>query len=155
MTEYIKTIRKKVGHDPVMQCGASVIVVNDQGEVLLQHRADEDAWGYHGGAVELGEDVEVAARRELQEETGLIAGKMTLLGVFSGEGMHHIYPNGDEVYNVDIVYICDDYSGSICPQQGEVTELCWFAQDQLPSNLFGPNQRAMAAFLQKGRQDNG
>ena len=40
MSDYIKTIRKKVGHDPVLQCGASVIVVNERGELLLQQRSD-------------------------------------------------------------------------------------------------------------------
>lgn len=150
MTEYIKTIRKKVGHDPVMQVGASVIVVNDRQEVLLQKRADCNAWGYHGGSVDLGEDTESAARRELQEETGLIAGKMTLLGVFSGEKMHWVYPNGDEVYNVDIVYVCRDYQGEIACQQGEVEELRWFPVDALPGNIFPPNQLAMACFVEKG-----
>lgn len=35
MTEYIKTLRKIVGHMPILQCGASVIVENEQGEILL------------------------------------------------------------------------------------------------------------------------
>lgn len=36
MTEYIKSIRKMVGHAPVLICGASVIIVNESGELLLQ-----------------------------------------------------------------------------------------------------------------------
>ena len=147
MTEYIKTIRQKVGHDPVMQVGASVIIVNEQNELLLQQRADSGEWGYHGGSIDLGEDVESAARRELTEETGLIAGEMTLLGVFSGENMHWVYPNGDEVYNVDIVYVCRDYHGQPKGQEGEVNTLKWFPMHQLPGNIFPPNQPALVQFL--------
>ena len=47
MSDYIKTIRKKVGHDAVLQCGASVILVNRQGELLLQRRSDDGSWGRH------------------------------------------------------------------------------------------------------------
>ena len=148
MSDYIKTIRKKVGHDAVLQCGASVILVNRQGELLLQRRSDDGSWGYHGGSVELGENVEKTARRELMEETGLVAGQMTLLGVFSGEGMHWVYPNGDEVYNVDIVYVCHDYSGNMNPQSGEVTALEWFRPDALPENIFPMNRKALDFYLQ-------
>jgi len=35
MTEYIASLRKSVGHSPVLQCGASVILVNEKGELLL------------------------------------------------------------------------------------------------------------------------
>ena len=77
-------MRELVGSRPIMQCGASVILVNERGELLLQQRADNGMWGYHGGSVELFENVEEAARRELTEETGLTAGQMTLFGVFSG-----------------------------------------------------------------------
>ena len=60
MTEYISSIRKLVGHMPIMQCGASVILVNKRGELLLQKRRDNGCWGYHGGSVELDEIVEEA-----------------------------------------------------------------------------------------------
>jgi 8-oxo-dGTP pyrophosphatase MutT (NUDIX family) len=111
MNEYIKSLRKKIGHDLIIQCGASVIVLNEQNEILLQLRKDNSCWGYAGGAVEPNEPVEEAAKRELYEETGLIANKLELFGVFSGPDLHYIYPNGDEVSNVDIVYLCKDYSG--------------------------------------------
>ena len=73
MSGYIMDLRKIVGHRPLMMVGGSVIVEDEQGRVLLQLRTDNHCWGYAGGAVELYEDVEEAAKRELFEETGLSA----------------------------------------------------------------------------------
>lgn len=94
MSEYIMDLRKIVGHRPLLQVGASVIVINKAGQMLMQQRTDCGCWGYAGGSVELGESVEQAAKRELLEETGLIASKLELLGVYSGEVMQYTYPNG-------------------------------------------------------------
>lgn len=138
MSEYIMGLRKLVGHRPLLQVGASVIVENERGEILLQKRADNHCWGYAGGSVELDEVVEDAARRELFEETGLIAREMELFGVFSGKDTHYIYPNGDEVSNVDIVYLCKDYAGTLKCQEEEVEELRFFPADALPENLSPP-----------------
>ena len=138
MSEYILDLRKVVGHRPLLQVGASIIVENEYGEVLLQKRADNHCWGYAGGSVELDEVVEDAARRELFEETGLIAKELTLFGVFSGKDTHYIYPNGDEVSNVDIVYLCKDYTGQLIRQESEVEDLRFFPADDLPENLSPP-----------------
>ena len=81
MSGYIMDLRKIVGHRPLLQVGASVIVEDAQGRILLQKRADNHCWGYAGGSVELDEVVEEAARRELREETGLIADSWTKLTV--------------------------------------------------------------------------
>ncbi len=146
MKGYIKTMRSLVGHRTVIQCGASVILVRD-GEILLQKRADDGNWGYHGGSVDIDEVIEEAAKRELFEETGLIAEKLELFGVFSGPEMHYVYPNGDEVSNVDIVYICRDYSGEMHRQETEVTELKFFSLDEIPENIFPPNRMPLKAFI--------
>lgn len=142
---YVSEIRKKIGHDPLLIVGASVIVTDEKGRVLLQHRADNGLWGYHGGCVELAENTEDAARRELREETGLTAGKMTLLGVFSGPEMRYTYPNGDQASVVDIVYLCSDFSGELRPQPEEVAELRWFAPADIPADdqLSPPNIPAL------------
>lgn len=138
MSEYIMELRKVVGHRPLLQVGASVIVENEYGEVLLQKRADNHCWGYAGGSVELDEVVEDAAKRELFEETGLIAKELTLFGVFSGKETHYVYPNGDEVSNVDIVYLCKNYTGKLKCQESEVEDLRFFPADGLPENLSPP-----------------
>ncbi len=56
-------------------------------EVLLVRRARapfEGSWAFPGGFVEQRETVEHAVVRELEEETGLIAQRLRLLGVYSG-----------------------------------------------------------------------
>lgn len=143
MSEYIMDLRKLVGHRPLLQVGASVIVENEKGHVLLQKRADNHCWGYAGGSVELDEVVEDAARRELFEETGLIARELELFGVFSGKDTHYIYPNGDEVSNVDIVYLCRKYDGTLKRQEAEVEELRFFPANALPENLSPPIRRPL------------
>lgn len=147
MGEYIMDLRRKVGKIPLMQCGASVIVENERGEVLLELRADTKDWAYIGGAVELYERVEDAAARELREETGLIAEELTLLGVFSGERLRLVYPNGDPVSNVDVVFLCRKYHGELTPQVSEVDRLQFFAVDALPEPFFPCSQPGMEAYL--------
>lgn len=147
MTEYMKSIRKLVGHATVLQCGASVIVENGAGEILLQLRKDNNCWGYAGGSVEIDEVVEDAAKRELYEETGLIAGGLEFFGVFSGKDFHYIYPNGDEVSNIDIVYICKNYSGQLKSQASEVDKLRFFPIDSIPGNLSPPIIKVIEAYV--------
>jgi len=149
MAEYIKTLRKMVGHTPILQCGASVIVENERGEILLQLRKDNHCWGYAGGSVELDEEVEEAAKRELYEETGLIAHELELFGVFSGKDMHYIYPNGDAVSNIALVYICKSYSGDLKMQQDEVIDLKFFPLFDLPENISPPNVKALKEYVRK------
>lgn len=157
MSDYMMDMRRLVGHRPILQAGASVLLEDPEGRILLQRRADNHLWGYHGGSVELDEVVEEAARRELWEETGLRAGKMELFGIFSGPELHFIYPNGDEVSNIDHVYLCTEYTGELRPQPGEVEELRFFAADELPSpeEITSMNLPALRAWVEtrgRGRQ---
>ena len=132
---YILELRKTVGHRPLIMPCACVLLENDEGKLFLQKRADDGHWGYHGGAVELYEAVEDAARREVKEELGLELGELRLFGTYSGPEYRHIYPNGDEVSPIDIVYLCNSFSGTLELQEEEVAEVGWFGQNDLPEPL--------------------
>ena len=138
MSNYILDLRKVVGHRPLIQVGAGIIVEDEQGRVLLQLRADNHCWSYCGGSMEIDERAEDTARRELLEEAGLVAESLELFGVFSGPDYHYVYPNGDEVSNVDIVFLCRKFSGTLKCQPGEVDDLRFFAPDEIPENLSPP-----------------
>ena len=152
MSDYIMSLRKLVGHTPLLQCGASVIVENHKGEILLQQRADNHCWSYSGGSVELDENVEETARRELFEETGLTAHSLELFGIFSGKELHYVYPNGDEVSCIDIVYICRDYHGQLKADPGEVMDLAFFRIDSLPAEISPPNKCVFRKYLEARSQ---
>lgn len=151
MPNYMMDLRKYVGHKPLIMVGASIILENAEGKILLQQRADNHCWGYAGGALELGETLENAARRELAEETGLAAEELELFGVFSGEEFHHIYPNQDEVYIVDVVYLCKTYTGQLKAQKGEVERMRFFSADELPENISPPVRPVIEEWLTRKR----
>lgn len=149
MSGYIMGLRKIVGHRPLLQVGASTVVRDEKGRILLQKRTDNGCWGYAGGSVELDENVEEAARRELYEETGLIAQEMRLVGVFSGPELHYIYPNGDEVSNVDILFECTRWTGEMHMQEEETADLRFFYPDEIPENLSPPIILPLRTYLEQ------
>jgi predicted house-cleaning noncanonical NTP pyrophosphatase (MazG superfamily)/8-oxo-dGTP pyrophosphatase MutT (NUDIX family) len=143
MTEYIKSMRKHIGHERLLIAGAGVFIHKD-GKLLMQKRKDNGCWAAdHGGCMELGETVEETAKRELLEETGLTANSLELLGIFSGKELFYTYPNGDMVSNVNIAYLCEDFSGELVTQTDETTELQWFGLDELPDNISPPTIPAL------------
>lgn len=130
--DYILQLRQYIGHRPILMVGAAILVVDAEDRLLLMKRSDSGLWGPPGGATEPGEYVEAAAQRETAEETGLEIGEMSLFGVFSGPELYYKYPNGDEVYNVTIVYLSRDFSGEV-NLDGEHTAYRWFAVDEIPT----------------------
>jgi ADP-ribose pyrophosphatase len=127
-------------------CGASVIIYKDN-KILLQQRKDNKCWGYHGGRVEIGEKVEDAAKRELLEETGLTANSLEFFGVFSGPEVHHTYPDGNKAYIIDIVFLCNDFSGEPLYQEEECLDLQWFEINNIPENISPPIMPALNKFI--------
>ena len=140
---YIDEIRALVGNRPLILPGAAVVVLNAEGRVLLQRRADLDIWGLPGGFMEPGESLEQTARRELREETGLEVGDLTLIGLLSGPEFFHVYANGDQVYNVTAAYLAREPRGDLAADGIEGTAVQFFDPANLPVEGISPRLRSM------------
>jgi 8-oxo-dGTP pyrophosphatase MutT (NUDIX family) len=142
MADYVRTIRRSIGHDLLMLPTTAFILLNDRDEILLQRRSDNGLWCCPGGTLDLGETVLESARREVLEETGLTVGRCELFGVYSGPELRAEYPNGDRTAVVQYVFVTRDFAGELL-HDAESTELRFTPLDTLPQNI----ARSHAAFL--------
>lgn len=120
---------------PLIQDGASAIIVNDKNQILLQRRVDNDKWGLPGGCQEIGERFEDTVIREVKEETNLTVNEkdLKLITVVSGKTRKRQYPNGDIVYNNSVLFVIHKYTGKLkCDEESKV--LKFFDINDLPSN---------------------
>ena len=128
--DYIKELRQKVGHDPVILTFAGGVLVNSNNEILLQKRSDFNCWGLPGGALEFGESAEDACKREFREEAGLEVTVKTLLGVSTNQIQH--YPNGDIAQAVVISFVVEKAREVTQELSSETLDLKYFKSTELP-----------------------
>jgi len=110
--------------------GVGGVVVRD-GSVLLIRRGKEPLrgrWVVPGGTVELGETLEEALVREMEEETGLVVEPLEILTVFD-----RIQREGDRVvYHYVIVdFLCRWRSGE-AKAASDALEVAWAGPADLP-----------------------
>lgn len=124
----------------LLQDGAAAIIVNSEGQILLQSRADRDKWGLPGGCQELGERFQDTVLREVKEETNLDVkeGDLELIDIVSGASRRNDYPNGDVVINNTALYCIRKYSGEL-KWDSESKNMKFFDLDNLPENQNDPD----------------
>jgi isopentenyldiphosphate isomerase len=112
-----------------------IMIENSKGELLLQMRApDKDifpsCWDdSSAGHVDAGEDYDVAAYRELEEELGITGQKLEEVGKFrSNETIDsNIYNRFAKVYRLKL----DIRLSDLRLEQGKVTAARWFTVDEV------------------------
>jgi 8-oxo-dGTP diphosphatase len=113
---------------PILGC---VAVVRRQGRVLLAQRSVPPGvgkWGFPGGVVELGETVHDAARRELAEETGIVAEPIATLAVI--DRISHDDQQRVETHFALIAVALEWRSGEGEPIE-DATALSWFTLEEV------------------------
>ncbi|MBR6019086.1 MAG: NUDIX domain-containing protein [Lachnospiraceae bacterium] len=143
---YISELRRFVGHRPLMMTAAVGIIYDKEKGLLLERRSDNGEWCVPGGGLELGEDQVAGLRREVKEETNLDIVSPEFFTVRAN--VHMVYPNLDEVYYTDIVYIVTEFSGELKPDR-ESTELRWFDINELPENIMPSQIDYILSFREK------
>ncbi|MEO0604341.1 MAG: NUDIX domain-containing protein, partial [Myxococcota bacterium] len=156
MSDYIAGLRELVGNRLLMLSGVAAIVRDAEGRVLFVREGPEAHWPLPGGGMEPGETPAEATVREVYEETGFDVVPERLVGVFSGLGFRHHYPNGHEVEWTGIVFECRHVGGGFAPMDGEVSEHRYFdvaeAPDlflDYPSDLLVPRDLPMVQELEQ------
>lgn len=120
-----------------MTLGVRVLVVDDEGRVLLVRHSYTEGWHLPGGGVEHGETAVEAALRELAEEGGVAASAAPrLIGFYAN---HDNFRNDHVVlYRVDAWTPCAPRAG------GEIAERGFFARDALPETTKPGVRRRLA-----------
>ena len=143
ISEYVRSIRAKIGNDLLLVPGVTAVVINEREEVLLQLRRDTDTWAPPSGGVEPGETVADCVMREVREEAGIEVLPEAIAAVLSGEEYNATYPNGDRLATVSTVFRCRPLNAR-APQvnDDESQAIRYFPAKALPDNML-PRHRWM------------
>lgn len=149
ISPYLRDLRSRIGHDLVLLPAVSVLVRDDEGNLLLMRSADTGRWQTIGGMIDPDEAPADAARREAKEESGLDVRIDGLRGAFGGPGYRVDYPNGDRCSYVSIAFEASVEPGRSGALEGddEVAELRWFAPGEIAELDLDPLNRHLLTDL--------
>ena len=129
--------------------GVGVLVLKDNKVLLGLRNPDKDkagselqgqgTWTMPGGKVEFMEKLVDAAKRELEEETSLVATNLELLCI--SDDMT------DTAHYVTVGFIVKEYTGEVKAMEPEtILEWKWFSFDELPDNLYKPSKKCIEKY---------
>jgi 8-oxo-dGTP diphosphatase len=121
-----------------------MVVLRDDAVLLVRRGKPPNvgSWTLPGGAQEVGETIETAARRELHEETGVEVGPLHLAAAIDSIRRD---ADGRIQYHYTIIDFCARWTAGN-PQAGtDVTEAVWAPLDALePFDLWSEAHRVIA-----------
>lgn len=124
-------MRREYPEAPIAGVGAVIVRDGAPGSVLLIRRGQEPLkgeWSLPGGAVELGETLEEAIRREVLEETGLVVEPVEVVEVFDRISRD---PEGRVRYHYVLVdFLCRMTGGSLACAT-DAAEARWAGENEL------------------------
>jgi ADP-ribose pyrophosphatase YjhB (NUDIX family) len=119
--------------------GVRAFVVRDGAVLLVRHRAGREPWGLPGGGVARYERLAEAARRETQEEAGVVVRIERLLGIY--DSFH------DGVSNYIAVFVCAPLGEPDPPRSLEIAEARFFPMNAPPAGMDPGSRRRIVDYL--------
>ncbi|MEV7774584.1 NUDIX domain-containing protein [Kitasatospora sp. NPDC086791] len=105
--------------------GASVVVVDGAGRVLLQRRTDNGMWALPGGRMDIGESLAGCGIRETREETGLDVEITGIVGTYTDPRHVFAYDDGEVRQEFSICLLGRPVGGEL-QVSDESHEVAWF-----------------------------
>ena len=138
-------LRAAVGDDEVLLfVGARAVLCDDAGRVLLIKRSDNGKWALPAGALEIGESITEAAVREVREETGLTATRLTPFALYTGKTFTGVNHFGQTYQLHTTAFRVDEWMGELVTRTDETTDARFFPTDALPEPLSGSVGESLA-----------
>ena len=130
-----KSLRPKAPLEPRVAVGA--VVIHDQ-KILLVKRKNPPAqgqWTIPGGHVQLGETLQMAAEREIAEETGILIRANEPVYIFDQIVRDK---NGAVLFHYVIVDLAAELMGGILTPGDDALDAAWLGSQQLQSCNINP-----------------
>ena len=131
MSEYVRTLRDRVGTMQLEMPTASVVVFDEARRILLVRHVEGNQWTTPGGLIEPEETPADAAVREAWEETGLAVELLRIIGVFGGKPCTSTYANGDRMAWVSTVFEAKVVGGTPRHDGEETLEVRFLSVEEL------------------------
>lgn len=129
--DQVAAVRPFIGKELYIGIGATVLVTREDGRILILKHVGETDWRFPAGFADLGETLAATAVREMREETGLHIQPDRIVAIYSAQEMHNVYPNGDQVKNVGVLFHARYTGGTIQLDAGEIEQMAWIDASQL------------------------
>lgn len=144
---HIASLRGLIGTRLLIVPSVSVCLRNHD-RILLAHHPATGVWSTPGGAIEPGETVSDACRREAREELLIDVEPVAIAAVLGPDEV--VYPNGDRTAYVTTVFACHA-DGAPSYDGDEIDEIRWVSADEATSMPVAPWLRAWVEPLTRWR----
>ncbi len=129
----------------------NVVVTNENGEILLIRRSDNDNWALPGGGIEIGESLTQAAIREVKEETGIDCRITGLVGIYTDPKHIILYTSDNEARQEFSIVLTADAMGGQLALSDESNEVGWVSPSDLSGLSMDRAMRLRIRHYQAGR----
>lgn len=130
--------------------GASAIVADDGGRIVLQRRADSGLWALPGGTMDVGESIRETIVREVKEETGLNVEPLRIVGIYSDPNHVFEYADGEVRQEFSICFACR-VLGGVLQASDESHDVTSVGPDELDDLDMHPSIRLRIDHYLEGR----
>lgn len=111
----------------------NVLIENAAGEILMIRRSDNGNWAVPGGAIDLGESMTQAAKRETLEETGIECEINGVIGIYTDPKHIVLYTSNGEARQEFSIVLAGRATGGKPTTSDESTEVVWVPAAELHS----------------------